>query len=199
MDIRVYIIQDVSVTAHVDSTLTFTISGLNPGVDVNGILTTATTTATTTPLGTLTDTRSSTVGQQLSVTTNASDGFTVTVFQDHNMESAAAADIDSFNNGTPGVPETWTGPTVDFEQEQTWGHLGLTSEDDNIPGLNFGDALYTGFTGTTPLAVMYHNGPADGAEPNVGITQVAYTAETSALQEAGDYSNTLTYICTPQY
>jgi hypothetical protein len=200
MDIKVYIIQDVLVTAHVDSTLTFTITGLPASTDVNGVLTTEETNATNTPFGTLTDTSSSTVGQQLEVTTNASDGFTVTVFQDGNMTSAGAAEIDAFKNGTPPVaPEGWSPPVPDIDDNATWGHLGLTSEDDDIPGFNFGDRLYTGFTGTTPIPVMYHNGPADGAEPGKGMTQVAYTAETSAMQEAGDYSNTLTYICTPQY
>ena len=52
---------------------------------------------------------------------------------------------------------------------------------------------------TDQVEVMYHTGPSDGTTPDKGLTQVAYTAEISTLQEAGDYENTLTYICTPQY
>jgi hypothetical protein len=46
---------------------------------------------------------------------------------------------------------------------------------------------------------MYHNGPSDGLTADIGTTTVAYTVGITALQEAGDYSNTLTYICTPTY
>lgn len=199
VDVKVYIIEDVSVTAHVDATLTFTIAGLAADVSVNGVSTTEESLATSTPFGTLTDTASSTVGQQLSVTTNATDGFTVTVFQDHNLESAGSADIDAFKNGVvPGTPEVWSGPTAVIDQPDTYGHLGLTSADATLAaGDTFGDAKYTGFDGSTPVPVMYHNGPVNGT--GEGVTQVAYTAQISSMQEAGDYTSTLTYVCTPQY
>jgi len=203
-DVKVYIIDDVVVTATVLSTLTFSISGLGNAVDVNGVQTTEDNSATTTALefGDLSTTASSTVGQQLSVATNATDGFTVTVQQDYNMLSAGGADIDAFQDGTPppGALQPWAAPTPVIDTENTYGHLGITSEDSTISGSDpFGTALYDGFDGTTALAVMYHNGPADGATAGAGVTQVAYTIEISVMQEAGDYTNTLTYICTPQF
>jgi hypothetical protein len=46
---------------------------------------------------------------------------------------------------------------------------------------------------------MYSSGPADSLTDDIGSTSVAYSLEISALQESGDYSNTLTYVCTPTY
>jgi len=46
---------------------------------------------------------------------------------------------------------------------------------------------------------MYNGGPSDGTTDHVGVTQVAYSVRITSLQEAGDYTNTLTYICTPTY
>jgi hypothetical protein len=49
------------------------------------------------------------------------------------------------------------------------------------------------------MVVMHHDGPADGSTDNKGAANVAYTAEITALQEAGDYESTLTYIATPTF
>ncbi len=204
VQVRVYIIEDIWMTATVDATLTFTISGLNSGEVVNGVTCNATTTATSTPFGTLSTTASTTVCQQLAVSTNADDGFTVTVEQDQELTSDSGSNINSFDNSPDGTgsttPHAWTAPLGVLDQYNTYGHMGLTSEDSTLSsGDTFGDALYVGFNGTDPVEVMYHNGPADGSTPDKGLTQVAYTAEIMGLQEAGDYENRLTYICTPTY
>jgi len=49
------------------------------------------------------------------------------------------------------------------------------------------------------LPIFGHTGPVNGATVGVGTTTVAYKLAITDLQEAGDYSNTLTYICTPTY
>lgn len=204
VQVRVYIIEDVLMTATVDATLTFTISGLNAGEVVNGVTCNATSTATSTPFGTLSVTASTTVCQQLAVSTNADDGFTVTVEQDQELTSDSGSTINSFDNSPDGTgsttPHSWAAPAGILDNYNTYGHMGLTSEDSTLSsGDVFGDALYVGFNGTDPVEVMYHNGPADGSTPDKGITQVAYTVEIMGLQEAGDYENRLTYICTPTY
>jgi len=53
-----------------------------------------------------------TLGQKLKVSTNATYGFTVTVFQDHNLISSGGADIDSFKDGVEATttPLAWAAP-----------------------------------------------------------------------------------------
>jgi hypothetical protein len=205
-DAMVAIIDDVVVTATVSATLTFTVSGTATSTSVNGTVTNASTTATTIPFGTLTVDTTSTAAQDLTVATNASDGFTVTIFQDQNLTNAAGDDIDCFDDGVC-VDYTsataWSAPAGTLDQEDTYGHFGITSEDNTL-GTNcasdyYGTALWAGLTGTTQAEVMCHTGPADGTTANVGATRVGFQVEISALQEAGDYTNTLTYITTPTY
>ncbi|MCK5416269.1 hypothetical protein KAI92_02480 [Candidatus Parcubacteria bacterium] len=198
---RFYILDDVTVTAHVDASLTFTVDGLASTTVVNGVICSVDTASTSMDFETLDNTSSTTVCQQLTVVTNASGGYSVTVAQDHNLESAVNADIDEFANGSGGsVAAVWSSPTASLGSENTYGHFGLTSEDAVLAaGNTFGDALYVGFDESNAVEVMYHNGPANGAGEGVGLTQVAYTAEVSSLQEAGDYTNALTYVATAIY
>lgn len=198
----VAIINNVDVSATVSSTLTFEISPLAAATDVNGTQTTGNSATSSLAFGTLVVDVPSILGQQLRVVTNADDGYTVTVEQDQNLSSGSGSDIDSFVDGTSTAPRAWQSPAELLDQEFTYGHMGITSEDSSLSSTTpdvFGANLYEGFTGTTPIEVMYHTGPADGIAPNIGITEVAYQIQVSPLQEAGDYYNTLTYICTPTY
>ena len=202
VELQVYIISDVLMTARVDATLSFIISGIDAGTAVNGVTCTATTTATSTPFGTLAIGTPSTVCQQLAVATNATEGYSVTAWEDNEMTSDGGANINSFDNSPNGTgsstPHAWAAPTGTLDAYHTYGHMGLTSADSTLTGGDiFGASLYVGFSATSSVEVMYHNGPSNGTTPDKGLTQVAYTAQISALQEAGDYENTLTYIATP--
>jgi hypothetical protein len=77
-DVMIAIIDDVTVSASVSSTLSFSITGLATSTDVNGWNTTGTASSTFLNFGTLVVGTSSVLGQSLSVATNAQDGFTVT-------------------------------------------------------------------------------------------------------------------------
>ncbi len=198
----VAIIESVTVSATVNASLTFTVSGVATGTTVNGVDTTGSSTATAISFGTLTVGASSTLAQELHVTTNAKAGYSVTVEQDHNLLSDNGADIDSFNNGSPATSTAiaWQDPTGTLGSEATYGHFGLTTDDTSLSSSSgFGSVHYKGFDGTNSIEVMYHNGPADGSTQSIGVAKVAYTVMITGLQEAGDYSNTLTYICTPVY
>ena len=208
-------IHTIWMTARVDATLQFTVAGTSTGVMVNGITCTATTTATSTPFGTLVPDASSTVCQELRVTTNASRGFTVTVEQDQEMTSDGGDNINSFNNATTGTGSTtataWANPSGILDNDDTYGHMGVTSNDVDLSSLSgsyqdlyygAGTPHYVGLNGTAPRPVYHHDGPADGTTngtQNKGRVMVAYTAQINALQQAGDYENTLTYIATPTY
>jgi len=200
-DVMVAIIYEVAVYATVASTLTFEINPLLVGVDVNGSATTIESATTSLTFGTLDAGDNEIMGQQLKVITNANDGFVVTVEQSGDLSNGGGGDIDPFDEGTPAAPKAWEIPVAVLDSDNTYGHMGITSEDEDLVSAadTFGEDLYQGFTGTTPIAVMVHDGPADGSTAHKGLTQVAYQIEINSLQEAGDYTNTLTYICTPQY
>jgi hypothetical protein len=199
---RVAIIDDVVVSAAVGTSFTFVISALTSG-SVNGASETciAGTTATAIPYGTLTASTPLIACQQLTVATNAKNGFVVTVKQDQALTSASGADIDLFKDGTPAsTPTAWTAPANTLDSEDTYGHMGITSEDSDLNGDEFGSALFAGNLVSAPRTVFSHNKPANGSTADKGLTKVGYKIEVSALQEAADdYSASLTYVATPTF
>ena len=171
---------------------------------INGETTTGASTVTTIPFGVLDADTNYSIGQRLNVTTNAANGFVVTVQQDGNLRSSTGADIDSFSNGTyVNTPTAWSNPTNGLLLENEWGHWGLTSNDATLNGNEFnvgggGDRWVA--ASTTPRAIFAHNGPADGTTQNYGEASVAYKIRITPLQEAGDdYTTTLMYIATPTF
>ena len=198
--VRVAIVDQVVVSASVDTSLTFAVTGVNTGATVNGSPTTtvATSTATTLPFGTLPVGTSRTLAHDLTVSTNAAQGYTVTVEQTGDLQSTTGATIDGFTNGTDIItPTAWVGPSALIANPDTYGHWGITSDDTNTTAR--GGNEFTSNTwvsgSTTPIAIMGHGGPALAT-----TTRVGYQIEISALQEAGDdYTTTLRYIVTPTF
>lgn len=201
VDLLVAIIDHVTLKANVPSAFTFVISPLDAGVGVNGATTTKTSATTTLDFGNLEVGTTSIMGQELKVTTNSNYGYKVTVEQNQDLTSNSGSNIDSFDEGTaPGAPKAWEAPVPVLDSKNTYGHMGFTTEDASLStGDTYGSALFMGFTATNTQEVMFHNGTADGLTENKGETKVAYQIEISALQEAGDYTNILTYIATPTF
>lgn len=201
---RVAIVDNVLVTANIDTTLTFTITGTSSNATVNGSPTTTATTTTSVslPFETLAPNVSKTLAQDLSVATNARNGYVVTVEQSGNLQSDTGADIDAFIDGAyTNTPTAWVSPTNNVLNENTWGHWGLTSNDTTLhgAGLDFGVDQWVAAS-TTPRAIMAHTGPSDGTTLGIGRATIGYQAQITALQEAGDdYRTTLTYIATPTF
>lgn len=205
---EVAIVDEVIVTASVDTQFTFTVSGVGQGVMVNGTSTTGSSTATAIAFGMLEPGVASTAAQRLEVITNANNGFVVTVIADGQLESANEAVIEGFRNGNyndTALP--WVSPAATLGSEETYGHWGLTSDDATL-GDDFVTDLYdvTGSgqsyvsASTTPVEVFRHDGPANGAIAGSGYANVAYTVEISPLQSAAtDYKATLTYVATPVF
>jgi hypothetical protein len=204
-EMRVAIIDDVVVTASVDTIFEFAINGIPAGSSVNGSPTTTAdaSTATTLPFGTITPGLSKTLAQNLTVNTNAANGFTVTVSQDQNLTSSTGADIDSFiDNAATASSTAWVGPLGTLGSENTYGHMGITSEDEtpSAPSEGFYDDLWAGNFVDNPREVFYHDGPADGVTAHQGSTTVGFQVDIMALQEAGsDYTANLTYVATPVF
>ncbi len=200
---RVAIVDYVTVTAIVNTTFDFVVTGQATSTAINGTSTTGATTPTTIPFGVLDADAIYTLGQQLQVTTNAANGFVVTVQQDGNLRSSTLADIDGFIDGVyTNSPTAWVAPTNSLLLENTWGHWGLTSDDSNLNAGEFttggGDKWVA--ASTTPRQIFSHDGPADGTTQDYGLAKVAYQVEVTPLQEAADdYQTTLMYIATPTF
>jgi|GEM_PF-246003 len=205
---RVAIVNNVTLTASVDTTFTFTITGLATSTVVQNEVTTGSSSPTNLAFGTLIPSSSSSVAQQLNVTTNASNGFFVTVQENQPPTSGNGAIIYMFKDGaTTTVPTDWTAPKGILNNFQTYGHFGVSSNDADEGGTygNFTSGEF--YTSTTtryignillPRIIFSHNGPADGTTQNEGKADVVYKIAISPFQAAGnDYTNTITYVATP--
>lgn len=200
--VRVAIIDEVTVTASVDTSLTFTVSGVASGRAVNGTTTTGAATHVALPFGTLGADQSEVLAQRLNVTTNAVNGYTVTVEQASELQSSTGATIHGFVDGSyTQVPTAWQPPAGNVNVPDSYGHWGLTSSDGAVSARGSQFTSNTWVSGsTTPIAVMGHTGPADGVTNNIGSSTIGYQIEISALQEAGDdYTTTLRYVATPTF
>lgn len=200
---EVAIVDNVTVTADVDTIFDFIISGLPAGFTVNGDTTTLPGTTTTIPFGTLDVNTPEVIGQELRVITNAINGFSVTVETDQQLTASNGATIDSFSDGTniaSNAAGAWTAPGGNINSSSTWGHWGMTSDDTTLTnGDDFGASLYSAVL-TTPQEVFYNGSVTNGITANVGSTSVAYRVEIMSFQEAADdYTATLTYIATPTF
>ncbi len=199
---RVVILTAVTVSASVATIFNFTVSGTPAGTKINNQTTTGATGSTTIPFGSLTALTATTSAQLLTVSTNAANGYSVTVQVDGALRSSTGEDIKEFSQDSDtNTPTTWTAPTGLISSPSTWGHWGVTSDDTSIAsraGNEFGDNLFIAAS-TTPREVMQHSGPVNGTGVGVGTTTVGYRVEISALQAAGDYSTTLTYVATPTF
>ncbi len=210
-DTRVAIVDDVTVTASVETIFTFTITGVNASTTVNNetVQTSATTTATSVPFGVISPGTPKFLAQELRVDTNAANGFTVTVQADQTLTASNGADIDTFIDGNSTASTTaWQSPSNTFGNENTYGHWGLTTDDTDVGSstLIFGNgsaAFYVGNFVNNPIPVFYHNQPVSyTSSPTSGqsYTRVGYKVEINTLQEAApDYTATLTYIATPVF
>lgn len=209
-DTRIAIIDDVTVTASVETIFTFTIVGVNASTTVNDetVQTVATTTATSVPFGVIAPGTPKFLAQELRVDTNAANGFTVTVEADQTLTAGNGADIDTFIDGNNTASTTaWQSPSNTFGNENTYGHWGLTSDDDDVGSSTLiygnGAAYYLGNFVNNPVPVFYHGQPVSyTSAPTSGqsFTRVGYKVEIDTLQEAApDYTATLTYVATPVF
>ena len=206
---RVAILPNVTLTAAIATIFTFTVAGDATSTVINHATTTIAAPANgqSLPFGTLVSGTTTTMGQHLTVTTNARNGFVVTVQANQPPTSGAGAIINSFEDGaTTTTPEPWAFPQNILNQYNTYSHFGVTSNAaSSTPSIasDWANATSTKYRGafiTAPLDIFDWNGPSDGTTQNVGVADVAYSISISPLQPAGnDYTDTLTYVATPTF
>ncbi len=204
-EVRIAVVDEVVVSASVNTSLTFTVAGVTDLQSVNGSPTTtaATSTHSTLPFGTLDANGTSKVlAHDLSVVTNADNGYVVTVEQTGDLQSTTGGVIDGFIDGSnTTTPSPWQGPSALIANPATYGHWGLTSSDDDTTARAAEFTSDTWVSGsTTPIVIMGHDGPADGSTAGIGAARIGYQVAISPLQEAGDdYQTELRYIVTPTF
>jgi hypothetical protein len=204
-EVRIAVVDEVVVSASVDTSLTFTVTGVASGQTVNGSPTTTADASThsTLPFGTLdANGESKVLAHDISVATNADSGYVVTVEQTGDLQSTTGGVIDGFIDGSnTTTPSPWQGPGRLIANPATYGHWGLTSSDTATLARAAEFTSDTWVSGsTTPIVIMGHDGPADGIEPGIGAARIGYQIAISPLQEAGeDYRTELRYIVTPTF
>mgnify|MGYP006872375278 FL=1 len=199
----------ISVSASIGSVFVFTVEGIDFSADtsgignvvgeVNGETLNVTTTANTIPFGTMSDATPKVAAHDVSVTTNATNGFVVTT-----RTLADPPLVDGGNNidpftGTNGTPTVWSSPAGGTANINT-GFFGYTTED-AVLGTGTVDRFtnvgneWAGFT-TSPAEVIYMaTAPAGGTE----AVRVGWQAEINGLQPAGTYAGTVILVATPTY
>jgi len=214
--VRAAIIDAVTISAEVQAILSCSVAGVNSGTTFNnspggntygnaGF----TTSATAIDFGILNSGSASQSGQLLKATTNGSNGFYFAVKQYADLTSDSGDTINTFDDGAQQdntSPTTWSSPAATAGSADTYGHLGYGATDITLNDLNgagaadrFTGAKFAGLS-TTYEAVLSHDSATDGINADTnGQGYVVYKVEISGFQEAGIYSNTISYLCTGRY
>lgn len=195
--IRVVTTAEILMTAKVDPILSFTVAGLNPGTAVNGATTNATTTPSTIDFETIPVGTPRIAAQELTVSTNARTGFNVTARTDSEFKSENGATIEGFNVGGTeiSVPAAWAAPAGTLNNDKTWGHIGLTTDDTSNTIAALGSNQWIGNFIQNPVTVFSFSSSTRDSKAVVG-----YQVEIGDLQEAAtDYKTNIVYVATPVF
>ncbi|PIP30816.1 hypothetical protein COZ22_02465 [bacterium (Candidatus Howlettbacteria) CG_4_10_14_3_um_filter_37_10] len=187
---------DVTVTATVDPSLTFTVTGVASGLSANGQTTSATSTFITLPFGNIATNAPKYLAHDLTVRTNATKGYQVTMkMRDDMTGTYAANNIDPYigNSATWAAPQAWTSPTSSTANENT-GWIGANTPDTDVSGWSSPSGLWGPVNGTENQ-VMLSSGPDIGSV----ATRISYAIETDVYQPADNYTGYLVYNCIPTY
>lgn len=194
----------IAMTANIDANFTFTVAAVNSGGTVNSATTTVTTTASTIPFGSLVAGTPSIGAHDISVTTNASNGYTVTASHSANVQGTGAPlisgttnNIDPFS-GTNGTPTTWSEPAGTTANTNT-GYFGYTTNDASL-------CVGTVDRFTSSGGNKWAGSSVTGAEvvcSATGVTaetqRVGWQIEANNIQPGGAYTGTAILIATPTY
>lgn len=193
----------IGMSATVDANFTFAIAAVNSGGTVNSESTTVTTTATTIPFGTQTPSTPSVGAHDVTITTNAGNGYRVTASHSATAQSGfpplisgSTNNIDTFT-GTNASPAVWSEPGGSTANTNT-GFFGYTTEDASLctgTANRFTDTgnEWAGSTTTGEEVVCSTAGVSSQT------TRLGWQLEVNSIQPAGTYTGTVILIATPTY
>ena len=143
---------------------------------------------------------------RVKVNTDAQNGFTVYIRQDHNMlhDQDPTIDIDPIKNVTVGTndsPVIWAAPTGTVIGVDT-GFLGYTTTDTTLN--NVGDGINRFATGTkyagltsASTPVLFHDHATQSNLEGQDFADVTFQIEVNNLQPTGNYANDIIFIAKP--
>ncbi len=209
---RIAVIESVRVTATVDPTISFTIAGIASGANPCGTGATNqtdidTTTGTNAPLavpfGTLSLNTFRDAAHLLTVSTNATNGYTVTAQENDQLGKDGSTtpfipDTDGDNgSATETVSDTWDTATGNPGFGYTLKSVSGATVPFTSTGANFNARRFPSVADPdSPLVatVMSSTGTSDSHTANV-----CYRISVDATQAAGDYENQITYTATASF
>lgn len=165
--------------------LTVTFAGVSSGTTIGGVTTTTTSTTNAITYGSLPINVAQTAAHQVTVTTNASNGYTTTVQHDGQLRNL----VDQIDpvTGTNASPAAWV-PGI------STGEFGYHTTDTTLctgtTGRFSGANTYAQLT-TSPLEVACSTVPVTSE-----TTTMIYQVEIGSAQPNGNYQNLVTYITT---
>jgi len=189
----------IAVTANVDPSFAFSIAGVTSGANFNGGTGNVTVTATdnTIPFGTLTAGTPQIAAQDLTVSTNASNGFTVTASASATPPLVSGAnDIDAFS-GTNASPTNWSAPSGTTANTNT-GYFGYSTEQSDLC-TGTPDRFTTGGPNWAGTSITGGEVMCSTAGTSSLTKRVGWQVAVNALQPAGNYTGTVYLIATPTY
>jgi len=171
--------------------LTFTIGGISTSTPAGGVTTSFTTTSTLIPFGLLTVNTPIAGAQELTVSTNASEGYEIYAYQQQGLTSGGASQLSPIN-GTNASPVSWSAGCA-ATSTSCYGYH--TSESVLSGGSTrfAADDTYASFS-SSPDEIAYSSGPATNR-----TTDMVYKVEAQADQPAGNYEGGVVYIVVPTF
>lgn len=170
-------------------TLTVSFAGVNSGTTISGATTTVTTASNAISYGSLTPNVTAVAAQTITVSTNATGGYTTTLEQDGDLRNNGG-DAISAVSGSNASPAAWpTGITTGFFGYHTTDTTLCTGTTGRFTSNN----TYAAAT-TTPSEIACSTTTVTNEQ-----TSLVYKVEIGTMQDAGTYQNIVTYITTAQF
>lgn len=189
----------ITVTASVGTSYSFTITAVTTGTVNGATINMPDTTSSSIPFGLLSVGSSKIASHDLTVTSNSTNGYTVTVkaSTDPPLQDGSN-DIDKFT-GANNAPITWSAPNGTTSNINT-GFFGYTTNNAN---LSTGTAdRFTSSAGnkwagpdTTAAEIAHNAGPVTSGE----TTRVGWQVQVDASEPPGSYAGTVILVATPTY
>ena len=173
------------------ATLTFSISGIAAGAATEGVTMDATTTATSVPFGSLPLGVDQKAAQTLTVTTNATEGYQIFMFERQDLTAGSGATIGDVT-GTNSTPQTWATGCTGTATSCYGYHVG----DNTLAGGSTRFLLHDTYAAlTSSLAeVAYSSGPVTNES-----TDIVYRIQANVNQPAGQYESNVAFIVVPVF
>ena len=172
-------------------TLTFTIGGVASSTATEGVTTDVDTTPTTVAFGSLPFNTEVDAAQRLTVTTDASQGYKVFVFERQSLTNELSSTIDPVS-ASNASPASWASSCL-IAAESCYGYHAGEDVLDGGSTRFAADDTYARFEGE-PQEVAFTTGPATSRE-----TDIIYRIEARAGEQSGNYESAIAYIVVPTF